>query len=240
MQERLRELEATRSQFLATASHELRTPVASLQAMLELASQDLDAVPAEIDDARAQVERAEAQSRRLGELAADLLDLTRLDTGIDLREEPVELGEICRAVVAEFALRTAGTEERLEFDHSADSVWANADPSAVARVARILIDNALRYSPADTPVKIDVRRNGQGVELAVTDSGPGIPEDERDVIFERFRRGREVDGGTGFGLGLAIGRGLAARMHGDLQLDASDGGARFVLRLPSVGAAVPG
>jgi signal transduction histidine kinase len=237
MQERLRELEAARSQFLATASHELRTPVASLQGMLELASQDLAATPPDLGDARAQVERAEAQSRRLGALAADLLDLTRLDTGIILRDEPVEIGEICRAVAAEFELRAAAAGRRLDLDMPADPVWASGDPTAVARVARILIDNALRHSPSGAAVEVQARRAADGVELVVADTGPGVPDDERDRIFERFERGRAVDGEAGFGLGLAIGLALARRMGGDLMLEPGGPGARFALRLPE--AAVP-
>jgi signal transduction histidine kinase len=240
MQERLRELEAARSDFLATASHELRTPVASLQGMLELASQDLAASPPDIGDAQAQVERAEAQSRRLGALAADLLDLTRLDTGIDLRDEPVEIGEICRAVVAEFELRAEAAGRRFELDMPAEPVWASGDPSAVARVARILIDNALRHSPPREPVSVHARGEEGGAQLVVSDCGPGVPEEERELIFERFERGRGAEGGAGFGLGLAIGRGLARCMGGDLVLEPSERGARFALRLPAaVPAAVP-
>jgi signal transduction histidine kinase len=231
MQERLRELETARGQFLATASHELRTPVASLQGMLEIASQDLQAVPPDVDDARAQVEQAEAQSRRLGALAGDLLDLTRLDTGLDLREEPVEIGEVCRAVVAEFELRAAAAGRRLELRGADASVCASGDPGAVARIARILIDNALRHSPAGSAVVVEAVARPDGADLIVSDSGPGVDEDEREIIFERFTRGRGEEGGTGFGLGLAIGRALARGMGGELRLDHAGPSARFVLHL---------
>jgi signal transduction histidine kinase len=240
MQQRLRELENARGQFLATASHELRTPVASLQGMLELASHDLAAAPPDIEDARAQVERAELQSRRLGALAADLLDLTRLDTGLDLREEPVEIGEVCRAVVAEFELRAVAAGRRLELRGADDPVWANGDPSAVARIARILFDNALTHSPPGTAVVVDVGTGADGVELSVSDAGAGVPREERELIFERFQRGGAAESGSGFGLGLAIGRGLARAMGGELRLDPEADGTRFVLQLPAaVAAAVP-
>ncbi|MEA2421178.1 MAG: hypothetical protein QOF55_277 [Thermoleophilaceae bacterium] len=240
MQQRLRELEEARGQFLATASHELRTPVASLQGMLELASQDLAADPPDLTDARSQVGRAEAQSRRLGALAADLLDLTRLDTGLDLRVEPVEVGEVCRAVVAEFELRAAEAGRRLELVGAGEPVWASADPGAVARVARIMIDNSLRHSPPAAPVGVLVRGADDRVELVVRDDGPGVPPEERELIFERFERGRSVENATGFGLGLAIGRGLARGMGGDLALDPDGQGTSFVLRLPAaVEAPVP-
>jgi signal transduction histidine kinase len=241
MQERLRELEEARGRFLATASHELRTPVASLQGILELAAQDLALEPPDLHDARAQVNRAEAQSRALGSLAADLLDLTRLDTGLDLRNEPVEVGEICLAVVAEFGLRASETGRKIDLTGADSPVWASADPSAVARVARILIDNSLRYSPPRSTVVVEARAAGEAAELIVADSGKSVPPADRELIFERFERGRDVESGTGFGLGLAIGRGLARGMGGDLLLDPDASGVSFVLRLPAaaVPAAVP-
>jgi signal transduction histidine kinase len=240
MQERLRELEDARGQFLATASHELRTPVASLQGILELAAQDLARVPPDLGEARAQVDRAEAQARRLGSLAADLLDLTRLDTGLDLRDEPVEIGEVCRAVVAEFELRAAESGRQINLTGSDGPVWASADPSAVARIARILIDNSLRHSPKGTPIQVHARAAGESAELSVRDTGQPVPAEERTLIFDRFERGAGVEAGTGFGLGLAIGRGLARGMGGDLVLDPDVDGVSFVLRLPAaVPAAVP-
>ena len=109
MQQRLQQQEEARRAFVSTASHELRTPLASLDGMLELLDDDLGSGDVDIDDARSLLDRARAQSRRLSRLAADLLDLSRLDAQVQLRSEPVELGELSRAVLAEFEL---GTEER--------------------------------------------------------------------------------------------------------------------------------
>ena len=240
MQVRLHHQEEARRQFVATASHELRTPLASLQGMLELLEQDLSVEPPDLADARDQVMRAEAQSRRLATLAADLLDLTRLDADVELRSEPVELGELCRAVAAEFELRLAERGPRVELDSAAGPCWATGDPGSIARIVRILLDNALRYSPFDRPISIRLQNRGPLVEVRVEDEGPGVPEEEREVIFERFRRGRATGGEGGFGLGLAIGRGLALRMGGELSLEPSERGARFALRLPaSVDAPMP-
>jgi signal transduction histidine kinase len=89
-------------------------------------------------------------------------------------------------------------------------------------------------------VVVEAHAAADGVDLIVSDTGPGIPEGEREIVFERFRRGAEVEGGTGFGLGLAIGRGLAQGMGGGLWLDPNAPGARFVLHLPAaVQAAIP-
>jgi signal transduction histidine kinase len=98
---------------------------------------------------------------------------------------------------------------------------------------RILIDNALRFSPPGDAVRIDARAEDGAVQLSVADSGPGVPGDERERIFERFARG-DNGAGPGFGLGLAIGRELAERMGGTLVIaDDDSSGAVFVLRLPA-------
>jgi signal transduction histidine kinase len=101
---------------------------------------------------------------------------------------------------------------------------------------RILLDNAVRVSPYGAEVKVELR-NGPGATLSVCDHGPGVPPEERELIFERFQRGRETRGQAGFGLGLAIGRELAERMGGVLVLEDEEGpGARFTLRLPAAQA----
>ena len=112
MQQRLQQQEEARRSFVATASHELRTPLTSLDGMLELLDDDLRYEEPDLEDARALLDRARVQSRRLGRLAADLLDLSRLDAKVELRSEPVELGELSRAVLAEFELGTAGAAHR--------------------------------------------------------------------------------------------------------------------------------
>jgi signal transduction histidine kinase len=233
MQLRLQQQEEARRAFVATASHELRTPLTSLEGMLEMLDEDLQGTPGtDLDDARALLDSARAQSRRLARLAADLLDLSRLDAQVDLRSEPVELAELSRAVIAEFELGTAERSIVSELDDSGGPVWALGDPGSVARILRILLDNAVRASPDGAEIKIHTQ-NGAVASLSVCDQGPGVTPEERELIFERFKRGRDTAGQAGFGLGLAIGRELAERMGGELELDASFGpGARFTLTLP--------
>jgi signal transduction histidine kinase len=232
MQRRLQQQEEARRAFVATASHELRTPLTSLEGMLELLDDDLRSGDPDLDDARSLLERARVQSRRLGRLAADLLDLSRIDAEVQLRSEPVELGELSRAVLAEFELGTAYRRLITTLDDSAGSVWALGDPGSVARILRILLDNAVRVSPYGAEVKVELR-NGPGATLSVCDHGPGVPPEERELIFERFQRGTGRAAEGGFGLGLAIGRELAKRMEGSLELVASDSpGATFRLWLP--------
>jgi signal transduction histidine kinase len=239
MYSRLRRQEAARRAFVATASHELRTPLASLDGMLELLDDDLQAEHLDLEDARERTAHAKEQSRRLSRLAADLLDLTRIDADVQLRSEPIELGEMSRAVAAEFELRAANAGVPLALEGGEQACWVSADPGAVARIVRILLDNALRVAPAGTPIRMEIDTGKQWAALAVEDRGPGVLDEDRERIFERFQRGSNMSGESGFGLGLAIGRELAGRMGGSLDLETSRGqgnggnpGARFVLRLP--------
>jgi signal transduction histidine kinase len=236
MQRRLRHQEEARRSFVATASHELRTPLASLDVMLELLAEDLRDGDVDLEDAQELLDRARAQSKRLGRLAADLLDLSRIDAEVALRREPVELGELGRAVLAEFE---AGALERgvsCVLHDLGDPVWALGDPGSVARILRILLDNALRVAPHGSKIAVSIDA-GPEPSLTVSDDGPGVLPEERELIFERFKRGRDTGGEAGFGLGLAIGRELAERMGGRLALDESGAsGARFTLILPLAAA----
>ncbi|HYZ81529.1 MAG TPA: HAMP domain-containing sensor histidine kinase, partial [Solirubrobacteraceae bacterium] len=142
MQQRLQQQEEARRAFVATASHELRTPLTSLDGMLELLRDDLSDDQPDLEDARALLERAHAQARRLGRLAADLLDLSRIDAQVELRSEPVELGELSRAVLAEFEVGTERGDIRSTLDDLGRAVWALGDPGSIAQILRILLDNA--------------------------------------------------------------------------------------------------
>ena len=236
MQRRLRHQEQARRSFVATASHELRTPLASLDGMLELLADELGDEHPDLPDASALLDRARAQSRRLGRLAADLLDLSRIDADVALRSEPVELAELSRAVLAEFELASAERGVTSALREAPVPVWVKADPGSVARILRILVDNALRVAPRGTEVTVRLEAT-PAPSLSVIDRGPGVAPEERQLIFQRFQRGRDTGGEAGFGLGLAIGRELAERMGGALVLgDAEEPGATFTLTLPAAAA----
>jgi signal transduction histidine kinase len=238
MQEELRRQEQARRSFVATASHELRTPLTMLQGTMELLEEDLADGRVDIADAQTQVARARRELLRLSSLAGELLDLSRLDASVPLRSEPLELGELARAVAAEFALRAGERGVDLEVVPPARPCWSRGDPDAVARVVRILLDNALRYGPHGEPVRLTAGCSADRAHIEVADRGPGVHPAEREQIFERFQRGRTASAEAGFGLGLAIGRELAERMGGTLALAGEDGqGTCFRLELP---AAEPG
>ncbi|MBV8733714.1 MAG: HAMP domain-containing histidine kinase [Solirubrobacterales bacterium] len=229
MQKQLRAQEEARRTFVASASHELRTPLQSLLFMLDMLYEDLADEAPDLAHAREDVGRARAQAERLCGLSAELLDLSRLDAGVALRRERVELVGLCRSVVAEFEGRAIEANALIELI-PAPAAWVVADPSAVVQIIRGLLDNALRFTHPGGRISVTPRPG----TIAVADEGPGVPTHERDLIFERFRRGQDGGGGVGFGLGLAIGRELARRMDGDLSLDRAGPGARFVLRLAPV------
>jgi signal transduction histidine kinase len=226
MQRRLAAQEQSRRTFVSTASHELRTPLTSLGLMLHGATEELAQPQPDLPEARDQLRRALGQTERLGKLAEELLDLSRLDAGVELRSEPVELVELARSVLAEYD----GGRPRAELSAEAPA-WARADPGAVARIVRILLNNAQRHGGADG--RVVLRVDGDAPAIEVTDSGPGVPEADRERIFERFQRGRGAGQDGGFGLGLAIGRELARQMGGELSLVPGDRGATFRASFPA-------
>jgi signal transduction histidine kinase len=233
MHERVRQQEDARRAFVATASHELRTPLMSLETALELLEEDLGSESVDLADAADRVASARRQARRLSSLAKDLLDLSRIDAQLELRSEPVQLTETARAVAAEFDHQAHEQGVTVALEEVGGPAWAQADPGSVARIVRILLDNALRFAPPESTITL--RAVGSPVEPAVEvgDEGPGVPADERELIFERFHRGRDSGGEGGFGLGLAIGAELATRMDGRLTLTDQAPGATFRLRLPA-------
>jgi signal transduction histidine kinase len=226
MQRQLAAQEQSRRTFVSTASHELRTPLTSLGLMLHSASEELTRSDPDLPEARDQLRRALGQTERLSKLAEELLDLSRLDAGVELRSEPVELVELARSVLAEFEVG----DSRAEL--SADGpTWVRADPGAIARIVRILLNNAHRHGGPDGRIVLRVDRAGSAFE--VTDAGPGVQPADAEQIFERFRRGPEAGEDGGFGLGLAIGRELAQQMGGELTLQPSADGARFRATFPT-------
>lgn len=230
MQQRLREQEQARRAFVATASHELRTPLASLNVMLDMLGEDLRAQPVDVAGARVQAARAETQVQRLSLLAAELLDLSRIDAGIPLRNELVEVVAVLRSVAAELQVRLTERGQSIELDDGG-ALWAIGDPGSVAQILRILLDNALRHGASHGPIRARAEMHDGMARILVEDGGPGVRPQDRERIFERFARGAEATEG-GFGLGLAIGRELARRMDGDLTLARGQPGARFALWLP--------
>jgi two-component system OmpR family sensor kinase len=214
--------DAATRRFLADASHELRTPIAALQASAETLLREQPERP-ERDRLEAAVAR---DSERLGRLVNDLLGLARLEA--HPTRTPTDLATIARPLVEHAQARAPHATITLNADTNAT---VNGDPDALERVLHNLIDNALAAIQPTGRIDVQLQRLNGYIHARVADDGPGVPEHQRQRIFERFAR---LDPSKpGHGLGLAIAQRIAHQHHGDLTCDPTPTGASFTLRLPA-------
>jgi len=225
--ERLRRVDLARTEFLGVAAHELRTPLAAILGVLTT----LKDHGAALDDVvRIElIEGAEGQAERLTRLVEDLLTVSRIQDGVlRLDVSPVGAGDL----IAD-AARASGTRDRLRTEIELDGPVV-CDADAIVRVLTNLFDNARKYSPADSPIVVEVMAQERRVRFEVRDAGRGVAEADREAIFERFRRADD-SGAPGAGLGLYISRGLVRAHGGELEVgDDPEAGASFSFWLPVV------
>nr|WP_232832319.1 HAMP domain-containing sensor histidine kinase [Nocardiopsis sp. FIRDI 009] len=224
--ERLAEAVAKQRRFVSDASHELRNPIAGMRTRIEVELSDPDPDPHERE---LLLTALLADTERLENIVADLLELARLDTGATADSERVDLSSL---VAEELTGRRNGPMIQV---HSAGPVWVLVNRLRVARVLTNLVANAERHARSRIDVTVD--REGETAVLRVHDDGAGVPERDRERVFERFarlRESRERDPG-GSGLGLPISREIAEDYGGTLTVGESErlGGAVFTLRLPA-------
>ena len=216
--------------FLSDAAHELRTPVAGMQA----AAESLLRNQASRDEREQLAVQVVREARHAARLVDDMLLMSRVDQGLELVREPLDLVAAARAAANRPLSGGAAT-----VDVSGDQAWVLADADRIAQVLGNLLANACRVADS---VHIDVRVDGEHAVLDVIDDGPGVPPADRERIFERLVRldqGRDRHAG-GVGLGLAVARGIAEAHGGRLTCEPSSVGARFRLVLPtSAGRAAP-
>ncbi len=227
-------LHRVRRDFVANVSHELRNPIATIQAAAEtladLGDQDAEA-------RRVAVETLSRHAARLGSVVADLLDLSRLESGQHgYAIRPVRVGEVVAVVVSDFEAAARAKSLTLSWSVDPGDLTASCDPDGLAVVLRNLLDNAVRYTRPGDSVRVAARAEPDGrVLIEVSDTGPGIEETHLPRVFERFYRvdpGRSRGAG-GTGLGLAIARHAAEAMGGALTVHSTFGhGATFRLTLP--------
>ncbi|HEX5468123.1 MAG TPA: ATP-binding protein [Gaiellaceae bacterium] len=225
LHEDLIRLDRVRHSFITVASHELRTPASAvLGAALTLRERAGHLSP---DDDRRLREMLADQSLRLARLIEQLLDVSRVENeAVELHPRRLLLADHLRTTVEAVADGTSG----LELDVPADLV-VEADPLALERVVSNLVTNALRYG--EPPIVISAQQRDRHVRVSVTDSGPGVPEELQNRLFEQFVRGSNTQGSQGTGLGLAIARSYAQAHGGDLVYCPDGRGARFELLLPA-------
>jgi len=230
-----RMVEQVKSDFVAAVSHELRTPLTSIYGFAEtLLRED---VPFGDEERRIFLGYIASESERLTEIVDQLLNVARLDAG-DLQ---VELGRIDVASVVSEIVGTvvesgAMNGHSVEIDLPQEPLAAQADPEKVRQVFNILVENALRYSPAGGKVTVGARKNADRVEVRVVDEGMGIPAAERERIFRKFYRAESAarDGAAGTGLGLFIAKELVTAMGGRIWVDSTEGeGSSFSFELPA-------
>jgi signal transduction histidine kinase len=212
---------ATR-RFLADASHELRTPIAALQASAETLLREQPERP-DRDRLEAAVAR---DTERLGRLVNDLLGLARLEA--HPTRTPTDLASIARPLLEHAQARAPRATITLYAD---SDTTVHGDPDALERVLGNLIDNALATIQPTGRINLQLRQSDGYMQAVITDDGPGVPEQQRQRIFERFVR---LDPNKpGHGLGLAIAQRIAHQHHGDLTCDPTPSGASFTLSLPT-------
>jgi two-component system phosphate regulon sensor histidine kinase PhoR len=229
----LRRADRIRRDFVANVSHELRTPLTAIRGYVEAL---LDLVPPDAETRRF-LEIIARHSSRMENLVKDLLRLTRLEAG----QEPLDRvacapAHLFDGVVHELEPLIARRRQQVVIDVAADAASLTGDPAKLHDVLRNLVENAANYAPEGTTITLSARRDGTHVALVIEDEGPGIPEADRQRVFERFyrvdkARSRET-GGTG--LGLSIVKHLIGLHGGDVSVENRfPGGARFVVRIPT-------
>jgi signal transduction histidine kinase len=225
-----------RDDFVASVSHELRTPLAQIRLFVETVV--LGRCRSDEEERRF-LEAVHRETLRLGHLVDNILDFSRAERGLlDASLAPRRLapvvGEVARAFEPLAATRGVRIEALLDPD-----AGAAVDEAGFRRVLLNLLDNAVKYGPAQADVTVRLRRMGDAVELAVEDRGPGVPAQHREAIFAPFRRlGRDRQSpATGAGIGLAVVRELVSCHGGSCRVeDREGGGASFVVRLPAAEA----
>lgn len=230
---RLSELDALKSTFLETASHELRTPVTAIAGFARLAHEQWDELPE--DQRRLFVDRIWANASVLDNLVADLLNFSRMERGgLQARNEPVVLSTLIPEVIERLA--PIFDTHRIDAQIDAGMVVAG-EQRGIEQIVTNLLSNAVKFSPVDSQVDVRLEAVDGFAVLTVDDAGPGVPEAERERVFSRFFRGRspEVIRTRGAGIGLSVVKALVEQMNATVGVgDSPAGGARFTVSFPMV------
>jgi two-component system phosphate regulon sensor histidine kinase PhoR len=230
-------LDAARRDFIATASHELKTPLFSLSGFMELIDEG------ELDPGTEKefLSLMRQQVDRLTDLSLSLLDLSQVDSGaVRLEAGDIDMTAVARAVIAEFRPGAETRDVGIEVDAPVE-LAAACDERRVSQVLRALLDNAVKFSPQGGTVAVGLAvEAGEGtgddeIVITIADQGPGIPHDELARVFERFFRGNGGAHKSGTGLGLSIARDMVELMGGTLTVRSTRGaGATFTVRMPRI------
>ena len=219
----LADIDAVRTAMLRAVSHDLRTPLASIKAMVSgLRDPTVAWTPDQIAEALLTVDE---ETDRLNLLVGNLLDASRLQIGtLAINVQPTEVAEVVAA-----ALYSANIpNERVDIDIPADLATVQCDSALLERSLANILTNAERFSPLESPVRIEAAQIGNAVHIRIVDRGPGINPGDRDLVIQPFQRLGDVPVGDGVGLGLSIANGFVTAMGGTLLLDDTPGGGLTV------------
>jgi signal transduction histidine kinase len=219
---------ASLRRFVADAAHEIGTPLTALQADLELAERKATG-----DDERRLVDRALVQTHRLGTLADNLLQLSRLEAGEAAGgRERIDVAALAHEAAASVASRAEQADIELQLAIAETPLPVTIERSRLLTVLGNLLDNAIKFTPEGGRVTLSVQADGGAAVVTVADTGVGIPADEQSGIFGRFHRARNVSAYPGNGLGLAIVKAAVERSGGTVSFTSSETGAEFRVSLP--------
>ena len=226
----LSQADQAKNAFLGTISHELNTPLTAIRGFSDLLTSDAHLGERAHDYAI----RITRNAGALSKLIDELLEFSRLDRGdVALSREPLSISELAPRVVDQLGPVLDGHDVQVQVE---PGVIAAADPDAVTRILTNLLTNAVKFSPVGSLIRLAVATDAAAAVLSVADEGPGVPDEDRDRVFDRFYRGEapEVAGTRGTGIGLAVVKELAERMGGSVSVENRPAaGARFVVMLPT-------
>jgi signal transduction histidine kinase len=220
-----RHIERAKAEFIANASHELKTPLSAISGYLEMLEDEGD------DSVRRDfMEEIRTQTKRLQDLARTLLDLSKLDANaVIFRDEEVYLEDMLHELKRDFSY----TGRPIRIDSESDIPPIETDSSQLHRALTILVDNAIKYSEDGSPVGLDLHRENGNAIVSVSDNGCGIPESEVPRIFDRFYRAQGSSRADGTGLGLALAHEITTHLGGDIHVKSEpNAGSTFSLTLP--------
>jgi signal transduction histidine kinase len=235
-------LERSRRELVAWVSHDLRTPLAGIRAMIEALEDGVVGDPETVARYHRTIRR---EADRLAGLVDDLFELSRIQAGaVALQLERVALDELVSDAIAGASITATSKGIDLLGSVGQPSPVVELSTPQMARAVRNLVDNAIRYTPAGGTVRITARLDESGTvaEVSVEDTCGGIPEHDLDQVFEMAYRGDEArtPGDGGAGLGLAVARGLVEAHHGQITVKNEGGGCRFTIKVPVASAAAGG
>jgi two-component system sensor histidine kinase KdpD len=223
------EISQQRAGFLSAISHNLRTPLTAVKAAASTLLASWSRI--EPEERRELLETIADEAERLERLVRNTLELSRIRAGaLEVDLQPVNIGDMVQHAVRRLRPIARAHRVRLDVDDGLPEVWL--DITMIEQILLNLLENALRYAPPGSEIIVSVRPDGECFALRVSDHGPGVPAEDRELVFEEFQISRHGERG-GTGLGLAIVRALVRAQNGSVQYEETPGGgATFVCRFP--------